>query len=76
MKWRQVTIDEYIKSLETVYDVEIKGLCDDAYCPKCGIQLDDLKILDCPRCPECGTRITWRRWHRINDTDDATGLGI
>ena len=47
--------------------VDIKGICDDAYCPECGFALDELKILDCPSCPECGCLIDWSPWHRMND---------
>ena len=52
---------------EEAIPVDIKGICDDAYCPKCGFSLDELKIKDCERCPECGQRIDWTPWHRCND---------
>ena len=53
-----------------IHPVEIKGLCDDAYCPVCGSELDDLRIKDCERCPNCYVRIDWTPWHRANDTEE------
>lgn len=49
--------------------VDIRGICDDAYCPECGYGLNELKELDCERCPECHTRIDWTPWHRMNDEE-------
>lgn len=54
-------------SEEPKQPVNIKGICDDAYCPECDYQLDELKELDCEQCPECGTRLDWTPWHRAND---------
>lgn len=58
---------QYWRLKEKVYPVKIKGLIDDAYCPECDYQLDELKELDCEQCPECGTRLDWTPWHRAND---------
>ncbi len=53
---------------EKVYDVDIRGLLDDAFCPKCGYPFDEFKgQVDCERCPECGIRVDWTHWHRMND---------
>lgn len=52
---------------EIIYPVDIRGLCDDAYCPKCGEGLDEYRVLDCERCPYCGTRISWAPWYRQNE---------
>lgn len=57
----QITIFEYIKPIP----VDIKGLCDDGYCPVCGVALDDLV----PECPYCKTRLNWDRWKIINEVD-------
>ena len=57
------------ESEEPKQPVNIKGICDDAYCPECDYQLDDLKELDCEQCPECSTRLDWTPWHRANDED-------
>ena len=46
--------------------VDIKGICDDAYCPKCNCCLDEYKYLD-QDCPYCHTRLDWAPWHRKND---------
>lgn len=59
----QITISEYL----TPKDVEIKGICDDAYCPECNYCFDELKEKDCEFCPYCHTRVSWARWHRVND---------
>ncbi len=56
-------------SEEPKQPVNIKGICDDAYCPECDYQLDELKELDCEQCPECSTRLDWTPWHRANDED-------
>lgn len=49
--------------------VDIRGICDDAFCPVCHYPLDDLDPteLDCEACPDCGTRLDWGPWHRVND---------
>lgn len=52
-----------------IHDVDIMGICDDAYCPMCGISLDEYRHLDCEECPECGVRIRWDNWHRANDEE-------
>lgn len=46
--------------------VDIKGICDDAYCPKCGHGFSDGET-DMPKCPECGIKVSWATWHRLND---------
>ena len=50
-----------------IYPVEIKGLMDDAYCPKCGYCFWETKEMDCETCPSCGIRVSWEPWHRAND---------
>jgi len=47
--------------------VLIKGLSDDAYCPACGKELDELKEKDCEWCSECGAKLDWAPWHWHND---------
>lgn len=54
----QITIDEWLKPVE----VDIKGLLDDGYCPKCGSSLEDLV----PICPHCKQSLIWERWKRFN----------
>lgn len=51
-------------------DVDIRGICDDAYCPNCDDAIDEFKYLDCEVCPYCGARIKWDRWHKANDKDN------
>lgn len=47
--------------------VDLRGICDDPYCPECGEALDESKHLDCDKCPHCGALINWASWHRMND---------
>ena len=46
--------------------VIIKGLCDDAYCPKCDYALDEIQSCD-KACPKCRTPLDWTPWHKLND---------
>lgn len=58
---------------EPIYPLDIKGICDDAYCPQCGYFFttwgQDNEI-DFERCPECHVKVDWTLWHRINDKED------
>ncbi len=63
----QITIDEYLEELDRVYPVEIFGICDDAYCPRCNYGFMYPEETDLDRCPHCGTRVDWAPWHRKND---------
>lgn len=60
---------------ERIYPVEIMGICDDAFCSKCGDGIDELNWMDCERCPSCGARISWEPWHRMNDEDNLNLFG-
>ena len=60
---------KYWRLKEKVYPVDIKGICDDAYCPGCDASLDETKYLDCKKCPHCGMRIDWGPWHHFNDEE-------
>lgn len=64
----QMNIFEFLKS-ERIHPVEIKGLCDDAYCPECGYEFWETREMDCERCPVCGTRVDWTPWHMANDEE-------
>ena len=63
----QLSIFDFLVPDEKIYDLAIRGLCDDAYCPQCDYSFDEFKECDCERCPECGVRVSWARWHRVND---------
>lgn len=54
------------REVEKPLPVLVKGMCDDAYCPKCGLALDEFQSCDQP-CPECHTKLDWAPWHRVND---------
>jgi len=74
----QITIFEYLEEKnricnyaqpQTVVEVDIRGLCDDAYCPKCGYSFKEwLGEVDI-NCPECHTKLDWTFWHRLNDKE-------
>ena len=66
---------KYWRLKERVYPVEIFGICDDAFCSKCGDGIDELNWMDCERCPSCGARISWEPWHRMNDEDNQLLFG-
>ena len=66
----QLSIFDY---QEPIYPLDIKGICDDPYCPKCGRGFwteSKRSEVDCERCPDCGIRLDWTLWHRINDKED------
>lgn len=73
----QITLDNYIKDIE-VYELDIRGICDDPYCPKCNYPFwtdGKRSEIDCKRCPSCGIRVSWARWHLINDEEDENADG-
>ena len=61
----QISIFEYMKQIKPL-SVDIMGLCDDAYCPKCGSCLDEYQSCD-KECPVCHTQLDWKPWHVLND---------
>ena len=50
------------------YPVDIRGICDDAYCPHCNYEFRDDEV-DCNMCPICSTYLDWEKWHYFNDDD-------
>ena len=66
-------IQGYIRRIdeanEKVYELDIKGICDDAYCPKCDYGFMDNET-DAERCPKCGVKVSWEQWHKVNDTEE------
>lgn len=57
---------------EPIFDLDIKGICDDPYCPQCGYAFETIRTcknyeVDCERCPECHIKVDWTHWHRMND---------
>ena len=63
--WRPVWYKPYPKKA-----VDIKGLCDDAYCPECGYEFLYPEETDSEICPTCKTFLDWAPWHRMNDEED------
>lgn len=51
------------------YPVDIRGICDDAYCPTCNYEFRDDET-DANMCPMCGTYLDWSRYHLFNDKED------
>lgn len=52
--------------------LDIRGLCDDGYCPNCDHAFDQYlhpDEIDCEVCPECGTPLDWTSWHKMNDPE-------
>lgn len=45
--------------------VDIRGMLDNGYCPKCNIWLDDLV----EECPECHNKLDWTDWKNINEVN-------
>ena len=64
----QLNIYDFLPDPNKVYELDIRGLCDDAHCPKCGYCFMDHET-DMAACPVCHIRVDWTRWHRINDDD-------
>ena len=57
-----------------IYELDIRGICDDPYCPQCGYEFETTRTcknyeVDCERCPECHVKVDWRRWHKANDDE-------
>ena len=72
----QINMFDYLESLkEECLPVDIRGICDDAYCPKCDCGIDEYKWMDCKRCPHCGQLISWDTWHRSNDRENEEIFG-
>ena len=69
----QISISEYLAERDSIiYDLDIRGLCDDPYCPKCGYAFwtyGPNNEIDCERCPKCKIRVKWDGWHRANDDE-------
>ena len=63
-----------VKQEQHIYPLDIKGICDDPYCPQCGYAFETIKTcknyeVDCERCPECHIKVDWTPWHRRNDDE-------
>ena len=57
-----------------IYPLDIKGICDDPYCPQCGYAFETTRTskkyeVDCERCPVCHIKVDWTLWHRLNDDE-------
>ena len=66
----QLSIFDILKEPEPVYELDIRGYMDDPYCPNCDyafITYGAKDETDCKRCPECHVRVSWGRYHLIND---------
>lgn len=69
----QISIFDYLEESQKIYSLDIRGLCDDPYCPKCDyafITYGSQKEIDCDCCPKCGIKVDWTRWHRMNDEEE------
>ena len=64
--------DGQLSMFDKAYPLDIMGISDDPYCPKCGRGFwteSKRSEVDCERCPDCGIRLDWTLWHRINDKE-------
>lgn len=59
-----MTIFDFLKPQE-VYQVDVKGMCDDPYCPKCNYWLEDPDERY-GECPNCGAKIDFKHWFEVN----------
>lgn len=69
---RQMTIYDYLPDPNKAYPLDIMGICDDPYCPNCGRGFwteSKRSEVDCERCPDCGIKLDWTPWHRMNDEE-------
>ena len=64
----QMDIYDYLPDPNKVLPVDIRGICDDAYCPRCNNCIPD-RYTDDPKCPYCGQPIDWKPWHFMNDKE-------
>lgn len=64
----QMDIYDYLPDPNKVLPVDVMGLLDDAYCPRCGYCIPD-RYIDEPKCPSCGQPIDWKPWHDANDEE-------
>lgn len=68
---KQMSIYDYPEYLpDKPKEVNIKGICDDGYCPVCDSWVDDL----IPECPYCGQKLSWNGWSLINNIDKGVKL--
>lgn len=59
-------INDLNKYYKNGFLVDVRGICDDAYCPVCNSGLDEIKHKD-ENCPICHVRLDWAPWHIRND---------
>lgn len=63
------------KTNDKIYPVGLIGLCDDPICSNCDYEFSifdsqwSKNEIDIERCPHCGVRLNWERWHRVNDNE-------
>jgi hypothetical protein len=55
------------KSKEPIYEIEIKGYCNDPYCTHCNYRLDGDEYKE--RCPSCGCLLDWKRLKEFEERE-------
>lgn len=63
--WDNYECDNQI-NMFNAQEVDVRGFCDDGYCPVCNASLEDLT----ERCTWCGTLLSWNRWRQINGKNE------
>lgn len=64
----QMDIFNYLGNPERAMLVDVRGLLDNPYCPKCERPLSEEDI-DAVVCPECGQRLNWDKFHILNQIE-------
>lgn len=66
----QYNLLDYLKELEEepAMPVDIRGLMDNPYCPKCKHPIGELDEFK-ERCVDCGQKLDWTRYRKILDIE-------
>ena len=60
----QLSIFDY---QEPIFEIEIKGYCNDPYCTHCNYRLDGDEYKE--RCPSCGCLLDWKRLKEFEERE-------
>ncbi len=58
----QMNFIDFLAEYDQEMEVDVRGLLDDGYCPRCDAPMEDLTEV----CPWCGQRLSWERWKKLN----------
>lgn len=60
----QMNFIDFLEEYNEEKEVDIRGICDDGYCPTCGVWVEDLA----DRCMYCNQKLSWERWKKLNES--------